>query len=150
MPAGREAPVAAEEPEAAGGWHGEGTFLVVDDEILVQGISATILERAGFTVLTASDGGEALDVIRTRGEAVVGVLLDLTMPDRSADETLRELRRLRADLPVVLTSGYNELDVTDRVVGESLVSFLQKPFLPAELIERVRQVLERPAQGGDA
>jgi PAS domain S-box-containing protein len=145
FPASVEAPVPAAEPAAAAEWKGAGTFLVVDDEALVQALSATILEKAGFTVLTASDGGEALDIIGERGQAVVGVLLDLTMPGRRGTETLQELRRLRADLPVVLMSGYSEQDVTDLVRGESLVGFLQKPFRAEELIERVRQVLERPA-----
>jgi len=119
-------PSLAEEPVAR--WQGHGHILLVDDEESIRAIAQRLLERLGFQVLTASDGREAVEVVREQGDRLTCVLLDLTMPHMDGEETFREIRRLRVDLPVVLSSGYSEQDVVQRFSGKGLAGFVPKPF----------------------
>ncbi len=125
---------------ATAGWTGAGTVLFVDDEEPLRRVGARMLERLGFEALTAGDGEEALEVFRERGDEIVCVMLDLTMPRMDGEETYRELRRLRPDVRVILSSGYNEQDVAQRFVGKGLAGFVQKPYQLAELAAKLREV----------
>jgi FixJ family two-component response regulator len=71
------------------------------------------------------------------------VLLDMTMPEMGGEDAFRELRTLKADVPVILMSGYNEIEATRRFTSKGLAGFLQKPFTPDELGEKLRLALER-------
>jgi len=117
------------------------TVLVVDDEDLVRNSARRVLEQAGFRVISARDGKRALDLVRSRRHEIDLVLLDLTMPRLSGMETLKELRRLRFDRPVILTSGYAEADSNEDSVEDPACSFLQKPYRPHLLIEKVSHAL---------
>ncbi len=94
--------------------HGEGTILVVDDEESVRAVAKRILQRGGFSVITASDGAQAIEIFKERGAEIDAVLLDLTMPKMDGEETLKTLREMRQHITVVISSGYNEQDVSDR------------------------------------
>jgi two-component system cell cycle sensor histidine kinase/response regulator CckA len=72
-------------------------------------------------------------------------VLDLTMPRLDGEETLRALRRLRPELPVLLTSGYDEQVVSRRITGDLRTVFLQKPYDLSALTDKVRSLLEGPA-----
>jgi signal transduction histidine kinase len=117
------------------------TVLLVDDEPGVRSLAMRVLTRAGFRVLEAADGEKGLALFRDHQAEIDAVLLDLTMPRMSGGEVLGELRQLRADLPVLLMSGYTELDVTAQTRSAGGVNFLQKPFLAQQLITQVRQML---------
>ena len=119
-----------------------GTILIVDDEDAVLDVGRKMLEQAGFTVLTASDGREAPDVFRNHPDDIVCVILDLTMPRMDGEETFRELRRIDKTIRVIMSSGYNEQDITQRFVGKGLAGFIQKPYQIHELQDKLRQVLE--------
>ncbi len=136
------APVAAQR-DGSPAADSHGTVLVADDEEVVLAMARRILEGAGFEVLTARDGREAVDVFRRWGDGIAAVLLDLTMPRLSGEEALRLLRDVRPDIPVVLTSGYSESEIAVRFEGVPLEGFLQKPFRPHELIDRIRAALEK-------
>ncbi|MFH0983504.1 MAG: PAS domain-containing protein [Planctomycetota bacterium] len=123
-------------------WRGTGTILVVDDEEAVRTVARMTLERFGFTVLTAADGRQALEVFQRHADEIAAVLLDMTMPQLSGEEVLRELRRVRPKVPVVLSSGYNEEDAISQFIGEELAGFVQKPYRPRELVEKLRAILE--------
>jgi PAS domain S-box-containing protein len=125
-------------------WRGTGAILLVDDEELVLDVGSTMLERAGFEVRTATDGREALEVFRRYQGDIVCVVLDLMMPNMDGVETLGELRRIRQDVKVVLSSGYHEQDVTERLVGAHFTGFLKKPYTEDTLVGQLRQAL-----GGD-
>ena len=84
----------------------------------------------------ASDGREALALFKERPDHFDYVLLDLTMPHMDGEETFRELRRVSKTVQVVLSSGYNERDVTERFAGKGLAGFLAKPYTAAD-VERV-------------
>jgi CheY-like chemotaxis protein len=119
-----------------------GTILVADDEEVVRSMARRILEQAGFDVLTAADGRDAIDCFRECAAEVSAVLLDLTMPRLGGEEALRVLRQIRPEVRVVITSGYSESDIVSRFQGQELDGFLQKPFRPADLVERIVQALE--------
>ena len=140
QPVGESAGPSATEQE----WRGSGVILVVDDDEPVRITAKLMLEKLGFTVLTAEDGRAALEVFRSRGDEIVVVLLDLTMPHLDGEETFRELRRLRPDVRVILSSGYNEQETTSHFAGKGLAGFLQKPYGLRPLGEKIRQVLEAP------
>jgi CheY-like chemotaxis protein len=121
---------------------GRGKILVVDDEDLVRDVAEATLTRSGFEVLIAGDGLRALAIVRRQGHELAAVVLDLTMPHMNGEETFHELRRLFPDLPVILTSGYNEPDATGRFAAPGPAGFLKKPYRPDDLLRVVTEVLE--------
>jgi signal transduction histidine kinase/CheY-like chemotaxis protein len=122
-------------------WKSQGTVLVADDEETIRALARRILERAGFSVLLASDGREAVELFRREHARVRMVLLDLTMPHLDGEACYRELRQIDPTVKVVLSSGYNEQDVVNRFAGKGLAGFVQKPYTADELIAMVRQCL---------
>lgn len=116
-----------------------GTVLVVDDEEMVRFLAQTALERSGFTVLTAQDGREGVEVFRAHAEQVSAVLLDMTRPILNGEEAHRELRRIRPDVKVILSSGYDE-PPSEELIGE--VAFIQKPYRPGDLVSKVLEVID--------
>jgi len=126
-----------------GAWSGGGTMLIVDDEEQVCAVAREMLERLGFSVLTAADGREAVEVFREHSAKIVCVLLDLTMPHLDGEQAFREMRAIRPDVKAILTSGYDEQESTRRFAGEGLAGFLQKPYHLENLREALREALER-------
>jgi two-component system, cell cycle sensor histidine kinase and response regulator CckA len=125
-------------------WRGNGTLLIVEDEEGVRAVAERMLAGLGFRVLTAEDGRQALKVVAAHGEELAAVLLDLSMPRMGGPETFRRLRAVHPRLPVVLMSGYTEQEVAAQFLegGPSPVAFLQKPFLPADLVAVLRRLIE--------
>jgi two-component system cell cycle sensor histidine kinase/response regulator CckA len=119
---------------------GGGTILLIDDDPEVRGVGTQMLERLGFKVLTAAHGLEGLKIFQELGGEIDCVILDLTMPEMGGEEAFRELRRLRRDVPVILSSGYNEQDVTQKFAGKGLAGFIQKPYRVANLQEVLSRV----------
>jgi CheY-like chemotaxis protein len=124
---------------------GHGTVLVVEDEPSIRTFTRRALESVGFQVREAGDGREGLDLYDQHSHEIVAVLLDLTMPHMDGTEVLAELRRLRLDLPVMVMSGYSEMELSMRFAGIGASGFIQKPFRPRDLIARLCQLL--PSQG---
>jgi two-component system cell cycle sensor histidine kinase/response regulator CckA len=126
-------------------WKGAGTILLADDERTVRDIGKRILERLGFHVILASDGDEAVRLFgeteAAHKERIACVILDLTMPNKDGVEAFREIRALRGDVPVILSSGYNEQEVTQRFVGRQLSGFIQKPYQMKEMAEKLQAAL---------
>ena len=138
---GRPAEPAASSRE----WKGHGTVLLVDDEETVREVAERMLTRMGFTVLTAADGREALDTFREHADDIACVVLDLTMPEMDGEEAFRELRRMQPDIRVMVSSGYNEQDVTTRFLGKGLTGFIQKPYRTTALRAKLQEILEEKA-----
>ena len=122
-------------------WHADGLILIADDEESICAVGKLMLERVGFEVLTAADGREAVDVFRDNAERIDCVVLDLTMPHLNGDQAFSELRRIKPDVKVILSSGYNEQDATQRFAGKGLTGFLQKPYESVSLVAKLREVL---------
>ena len=120
-------------------WHGTGTVLVVDDEEIVRSLAKNMVEIAGFSVLTAKDGEEAVRMYREHQDEIACVLLDLTMPKMGGEETFRAIRQISPDVRVVLSSGYSEETATGRLAGLGLAGFIQKPYQLDTMIATLRQ-----------
>ena len=100
-----------------------------------------MFESAGFKVLTASDGPEALDTYRKHRGDIVCVVLDLTMPTMGGDEIFRELRRMDPDVRVILTSGYSEKEMLKRFADQRVFGFVAKPEPIDSVIAKLREAL---------
>jgi PAS domain S-box-containing protein len=134
-PAQRPAPVSDDE------LHGFGLVLVADDEELVRKMAKFTLERYGYAIETAADGRDALGKFEERPAEFTAVLLDLTMPEMGGEEVLRAIRRIRGDVPVILSSGYTEAEAVPRFQDLRLSGFLQKPYTATALAKKIKQAL---------
>jgi two-component system cell cycle sensor histidine kinase/response regulator CckA len=141
LPAVTPPAVSSRQTAVAAQWQGGGVVLLVDDERTVRTIGAKMLERLGFEVLLAEDGLVGVEKYREHADRIDVVILDMTMPGLSGEEAFGELRRLRPDVRVLLTSGYNEQEATSRFIGKGLAGFLQKPFQLSTLREKLFQIL---------
>jgi CheY-like chemotaxis protein len=122
-------------------WHDTGTLLVVDDELTIRELTRDVLERVGFTVLTAVDGLEAVEIYRANADRIRFVLLDMTMPNMDGRETFEAIQEIRRDIPVILSSGFNEQYSRSRFPGSGPAEFIQKPYGLKQLLEIVRKVV---------
>ena len=120
-------------------WRGSGTVLLVDDEETVRGIGAEMLRELGFTVITADDGREGVEQFKNNPD-ISFVILDLTMPHMDGEQCFRELKQLRSDIKVIMSSGFNEQEVTEKFLGKGLVGFIQKPYKLSVLKEAIRKI----------
>jgi PAS domain S-box-containing protein len=120
---------------------GEGLVLVIDDEDMVREAVEDILSMEDIGVVTAEGGAEGLDAYRQHAPHVRLVLLDLSMPEMSGEETLRRLRQIDPGVRVVLSSGYSAGEMKQRVDAEVPAGFLQKPYSITTLLEEVKKHL---------
>jgi len=122
---------------------GRGLILVVDDELFVLEVARRILEGYGYDVLVAENGRQGLEVFRERNADIDLVLLDKTMPDLDGEETFRAMKAIQPDIVAILTSGYQETEVTTDFLSKELAGFVQKPYLPETLAFKIKQALQR-------
>ncbi|MGI9325563.1 MAG: response regulator [Pseudomonadales bacterium] len=122
-------------------WSGEGLALVVDDETGVRQVAQQMLTNAGFSVIQAANGIEALESFREHRAEITLVLLDLNMPKIDGKNTLSRIRSLSADVPVILMSGYVEADAASLIASDNNTSFINKPFRQSELGETVQSLV---------
>ncbi|MEP7381268.1 MAG: PAS domain S-box protein [Gemmatimonadota bacterium] len=124
---------------------GSETILVAEDEELVRAMARRTLERAGYRVLEASNGVEALAAAATLGEELDLLLTDIVMPEMGGRELAATLRRERPSLRILFMSGYTQERESHLSAGEGISHFLHKPFTLHELRERVRLLLDETA-----
>lgn len=110
-----------------------GTILLIEDEEMVRNMAKAMLTRLGYSVIEAPDGIEAVQIFQQRQDEICCVLSDLTMPRMNGWDTLTELRKMRADLPVILVSGYDKELVIAGDHPELPQVFLNKPYQMAAL-----------------
>jgi two-component system, cell cycle sensor histidine kinase and response regulator CckA len=135
-------PTAVATPSHSSEWRGKGRVLVVDDEDAVRIVITSAVTRLGFTVDSASDGPTAIALFELDPASYAVVLLDVRLPNMDGVEVMRRMRRVRADAPVILMSGYNKLGALDEQGGEIPAAFLHKPFTLGTLTTAVRAVLK--------
>ncbi len=127
--------------------HGSGKVLVADDEPPVLRVLVRTLERAGFEVVAAANGREALERWSEHGGDFVAVILDMTMPEQGGRETLAALREAGAAVPIILSSGYSADEASAQLEGERPDAFLQKPFASSDLIATLRRTIDASSEG---
>jgi PAS domain S-box-containing protein len=120
------------------------TVLVIDDEDVVRDMVGEVLEHEGFEVLRAEDGARGVALLRERRDRVDVVLLDLSMPGLSGEETFRRLREIDPDVRVILSSGYDRDEARGRFGAGPPAGFIQKPYRPEKLVSEIARCLRRP------
>jgi two-component system, cell cycle sensor histidine kinase and response regulator CckA len=121
---------------------GTETILLVDDEEFVRDLGARILSKAGYNVLTATNGREALDLFEKERTQISLVILDLIMPEMGGKECLKELIKVAPQLKVLIASGLSADPSTKESVEMGTRGFVSKPFRMKELLRQVRKVLD--------
>jgi DNA-binding NtrC family response regulator len=101
------------------------------------------LSRAGMKVLTAENGKAGVEIFREHSRSISVVVLDLQMPVVGGEETLAELRQIKPDVPVILSSGFDESEAGRGFTGLKPASFLQKPYTVERLVQAVAVTLKR-------
>ena len=114
----------------------------MDDEALVRTTAKVALSRAGYSVVTANDGQQAVDTFGAQRDAIDLVLLDMTMPVMGGEEAMKHLIELRPDVKILASSGYDEREAQERF-GARIAGFLQKPYTSSQLLGKVGQLVNR-------
>jgi PAS domain S-box-containing protein len=140
FPAGSEGP-AGGNPRESTRREGSATILVADDEDDVRDIVSAMLRSAGYRVIEARNGIEALETFRERPGEIDLVLLDLMMPRMTGEQTFAEMRRIRPGVRGLLASGYDESGRIREIVADGFGGFLRKPFRLRELVGKVEEIL---------
>lgn len=117
-----------------------GALLLVDDDPTVREFVREVLTDLELRYMEARNGAEAVEIYRRENEEISLVLLDMRMPMMNGDEVFRELRRIRSDVRVILMSGYSEQHATSSFGEKGPVGFLQKPFSPEGLVQKLQAV----------
>jgi CheY-like chemotaxis protein len=128
---------------AALGPGGKETILVAEDEAAVRRVFTTTLRRAGYTVVEAADGADAVARFRERRAEIDLCLLDVIMPRLNGREALEAIRLLKPGARVLLVSGYTGNVLEERGLDMESVGLLQKPLAPGDLLRHVRRALDR-------
>jgi PAS domain S-box-containing protein len=121
---------------------GSETVLLVEDEEEVRALAREVLQRHGYTVLEAADGSHALALHEQEGERIDVILTDVVMPRMSGRELVDRVRATRPAMPVLYMSGYTEDAILRHGVHDASMLLLGKPFAPADLVRKIREVLD--------
>jgi two-component system cell cycle sensor histidine kinase/response regulator CckA len=114
---------------------------VIDDESSVRRYATRVLEKQGFGVYTAEDGPAAIDMFRAHADEISLILLDMYMPGMNGNLVLRHIRKMRPDIPVLITSGYTERVLFPHFQEDRPDGFLHKPFSTAQLMKMITEAL---------
>ena len=146
-----EAPVREDAEEAGDRQPREAsTILLVDDYRRVRDLARKVLTRQGYRVLTAASGDEAIQVARQFDGTIDVLVSDIVMPGTSGPDLARQLQQLRPGLATVFMSGYTGDTLEALGLDRAGAEFIQKPFTPAALAQKVREVLARRAARASA
>jgi two-component system, cell cycle sensor histidine kinase and response regulator CckA len=127
---------------------GSETILLVEDEDAVRSLARRVLEAQGYRVLEAKGGSDALLVSQATSEPIHLLATDVVMPQMSGRELAERLTAVRPDLKVLYLSGYMDDAIIRHGLIHADVPFLQKPYSPDSLLQKVREVLDRPHDSG--
>lgn len=125
---------------------GEGTIMLVDDEKMIVDVGKQLLERLGYSVLTAHSGKEAITLYEKSGDGIDLVILDMIMPGMSGGETYDQLKTINPNVRALLSSGYSINGQAQSIIDRGCNGFLQKPFNIKEISLKVSEILgQHPA-----
>jgi two-component system, cell cycle sensor histidine kinase and response regulator CckA len=116
------------------------TVLIVDDEEIVRKLAAGALKSSGMRAVVAGTGSEALAILRSQPSISV-VILDLTMPLMTGEETLPLIKSIRPDIPVIISSGFSEKEIARRFAASGIAGVLPKPYTVSGIVSSVTSAL---------
>ena len=119
----------------------QGTILFVDDETVVRNFGRAALQKCGYEVILAEDGGAAVELFHRFRDLIHLVVLDFAMPVMNGAEAFERIRRISPAVPVILSSGFSETEATEKFRNGRIASFLRKPYTAPQLAEAVKEAL---------
>lgn len=122
--------------------NGKEVILVAEDNTEVRQLTKEVLEKSGYTVLEARDGWDAIEKFTQNKDKIDLVILDVVMPKKNGKEAYNEIRKIRADVKALFTSGYTGDIVLGKGIEDNAFNFIPKPLSPADLLNKVRVVLD--------
>jgi two-component system cell cycle sensor histidine kinase/response regulator CckA len=132
---------------------GHETILLVDDEKVIVEVNRPMLEKLGYTVLTAEGGRQAIEVFDANHDRIDMVVLDMIMPDLGGGAVFDHLKSKRTDIKVLLSTGYSISGQAEEILARGCAGFIQKPFNIRVLSQKIREILDsggsRPMDGKD-
>jgi two-component system, cell cycle sensor histidine kinase and response regulator CckA len=123
---------------------------VVEDEDELRQAVSKLLRKRGFGVVEARDGRAAVDLFRANQQTIDVVLLDLTLPGMTGREVLEELRRLRPDLKVIITTAYSRDTALKALGGQHAWFYIRKPYRAVELVDLLQDICLQGRPGSAA
>jgi two-component system cell cycle sensor histidine kinase/response regulator CckA len=123
---------------------GSETILLAEDEASVRKLNTLILEEAGYTVIAARDGAEAVQKYFENRERIDLIILDVIMPNKNGKEAYQEIRKINPSTRAFFMSGYTNDSINSRGMLDSEDHIISKPIAPTDLLHKVREVLDRP------
>jgi CheY-like chemotaxis protein len=136
---------AAKKEEARSRTRGTETLLIVEDEEMLSDLLRGSLEALGYTVITASNGDQAMSIYESLGEDIDLVISDLGLPGISGRDLFLKIRALRPDARVVIATGYLDPGTRTELLSLGAKGVIQKPYLPDEVAQAIREALKDPA-----
>jgi signal transduction histidine kinase/DNA-binding response OmpR family regulator len=122
--------------------NGPQTVLLVDDEDYILKVGSQILQKLGYTVLTAASGKEAIEIYTANRDKIDIVVLDMIMPGMGGGETYDSIKALKLDVKVLLSSGYSIMGEASAILNRGCQGFIQKPFTMKSFSEKLREILD--------
>jgi two-component system, cell cycle sensor histidine kinase and response regulator CckA len=130
----------AHEPDARGG---DETILLAEDDVAVCDLTVTVLEKAGYSVIVAHNGEEAVTIARERGRRFQLAILDVVMPKKGGREAREALKEINPGAPVLFASGYSYSAFEGAAPGDGDEDLIRKPYSSDDLLRKVRQMLDK-------
>ena len=130
------------ESKGATGAGGNETILLVEDEAAIRKVAGMVLKKLGYRVLAVATPEEALDMARTRDDAIDLLLTDVIMPEMNGQELATRMQMLRPGMKILFMSGYTANAISQQNIFHEQVNFIQKPFSSRAIAEKVREVLD--------
>ena len=116
-------------------------ILLIDDEQIVRDVVTKALTPHGYTVLTAEDGQQGIQLLQREASSLSLVVLDQSMPGMSGVQVLEKIQQIAPHVPVVIASGYTEAEISQHFHGLVTAGFLAKPFTSAALVQKIGKIL---------
>ncbi len=120
---------------------GTGRILLVDDDEFIRSLGQRILEKSGYSVITAGNGREAVDIFKQKRDEISLVILDLIMPVMDGNQCLEEILRIDPGAKVLIATGHSPDGATEANLEGMATGFVRKPYNLGELLKSVRDVL---------
>ena len=144
LPAAQQAVLDSEASQQSVVRGGTETILLAEDEPIVLAVGARILRHAGYTVLTAADGEEAVRLHKSHAEEIAVAVLDLVMPKLDGQSACRAIRDANQEAKIIFCTGYDPRAVNADLAIQESYPLVEKPFSPAVLLREVREAIDGP------